>query len=85
MLIAVCDISAVCGVRCAVCGTLIHAVCVVCAAMCGTLTLAVCAVCAAVCDNVRGSVRLSGCVRGDVRLSSGAAVCEESGSKHIFK
>jgi hypothetical protein len=44
MLIAVCDRSAVCGIWCVVCGTLIHAVC---------------AVCAAVCGNVRGCVRLS--------------------------
>jgi hypothetical protein len=60
MLIAVCDSSAVSGVRCAVCGIQIHAVY---------------AVCAAVCDNVRGSVRLCGSARGSVRLSIGAAVC----------
>jgi|AntRauMFilla1563_2_1112583.scaffolds.fasta_scaffold314748_1 hypothetical protein len=60
MSMAVCDRSAVYGVRCVVCGTLIHAVC------------AVCAVCAAVCGNVRGSVRLSGCACGSVRLSSSA-------------
>jgi hypothetical protein len=70
MLIALCDSSALCGVQCAVCGTLIHAVC---------------AMCAAVCGNVRGSVRLSGCACGSVRLSSSAAVCIESGSEHIFK
>jgi hypothetical protein len=38
----------VCGVRCAVCGTLIHAVCTVCAAVCGS---------------TRGSVRMCGSVR----------------------
>jgi hypothetical protein len=54
-------------------------------AVCGTLIHAVCAVCAAVCGNVRSSVRLSGCARGSVRLSSGAAVCVVSGSEHIFK
>jgi hypothetical protein len=53
MSIAVCDSSAVCCVRCAVRGTLIHAVCAVYAA-------------------VRGNVRLSGCARGSVQLSSGA-------------
>jgi hypothetical protein len=54
MFIAVCNSSAVCGARCAVCGTFIHAVC---------------AVRAAVCDSLRGSVRLSHCARDSVRLS----------------
>jgi hypothetical protein len=74
MLYAVCDRSAVCSIWCVVCSTLIHAVCAVCAAVCGNVR-----------GNVRGSVRLSGCARGNVRLSSGPAVCVECGSEHIFK
>jgi hypothetical protein len=36
-------------------------------------------------DSVLGNVRLSGSARSSVWLSSGAAVCVESGSEHIFK
>jgi hypothetical protein len=52
MSIAVCDSSAVCEVRCAVCCTLIHAVPAVCTAVCGNVH------CSAS-GSARDSVRLS--------------------------
>jgi hypothetical protein len=75
-------LCAVCGVRCAMCGTLIHAVGAVCAAVCGSAHGSVW-LCGSACGSVRQYAAVRLCARQCMAVRS-AAVCG-SPAESIFR